>query len=233
MFKISRLARTVSLGLILLGLIFFHPPYVRAADNGPGREESYTGYDSIVNELKANSDDVPAPRVRENLDWEDVAIHAGVAIAGSYVSVSSPQRISGAGLLKGLELDFGMNLFSRVLRAEGAFSNYAQEELDSSLKADLKQFELRLIYLPRLRDGMTVRFGGGIAARYMNLESRVDGKWVNAEATTPSSLLLTGLEQRVSKNISFGPELSYRSTLVSDTFDKSSWDASFRLNATF
>ena len=214
--------------IVLFGSISFFSTFVWAADEG-----SFTGYEAIVSELKASVDETPTVVPTEDLDWEDVAIHAGVALAGSWVAVTSPQRVGGSGLLKGIEINFGMNLFTRRLRAEGAFSNYAQEELDPNLKADLKEFELRLVYLPYAQDGMTLRFGTGLAARYMNLESRTNAHWTNFQATTPSSLFLAGFERKISKSITFGPEVSYRSAVVADTFDKSSWDASFRLNATF
>jgi hypothetical protein len=197
-------------------------------------DSSYTNYDAIVNELKASIDDSPAPpHPREDFDWAEVALHGGVGLATSYVSLTSPNGNAGVGLLKGVEFNFGMNLFSRQIRAEGAFSSYAQEELDSNLKADLKEFEIRLVYLPTIADKTVMRLGLGLAARYMSLDSRIGSTWTDYEASTPSSLILLGFERKVSSNITLGPDVSYRSAIVGDTFDKSAWDASFRLNATF
>jgi len=197
-------------------------------------DSSYTNYDAIVNELKASVDDRPAPPPPpEDFDWQEVALHGGVGIATSLVSLTSPNGVAATGLLKGVEVNFGMNLFSRQVRAEGAFSSYAQEDLDPNLKADLKEFELRLIYLPAIQDKTVLRLGLGLAARYMNIESRVSGNWTDYQASTPSSLFLIGFEHKITNSITLGPDVSYRSAIVSDTFDKSAWDASFRLNATF
>lgn len=202
---------------------------VLADDDG-----SYTNYDAIVNELKASISDTPAPpKLNEDFNWDDVALHADVGFTTSYVNVKSPNGTSGTGLLKGIQLGFGMNIFTKEVRAEGVFSSYAQEELDNNLKADLKEFELRAIYLPELDKQNVLRLGLGLAARYMNTDSRVNDQWTNYQASTPSSVILVGFERKVSNSVSFGPDLSYRSAITSDTFDKSAWDASFRLNATF
>lgn len=196
-------------------------------------DESYTNYDSIVNELKSSTDDkMPTPPT-DDFDWQEVALHGGIAFATSWVSLTSPDGVAASGLLKGVEVNFGMNLFTRKLRAEGAFSSFAEEQLEHNLKADLREFELRLVYLPQIQDDTTVRFGLGLAARYMSVDSQTSGQWANHQASTPSSLFLIGFERKISPSIALGPDVSYRSALVSDTFDKSAWDASFHLNATF
>jgi hypothetical protein len=204
------------------------PTYVWAED-----QDSFANYDSIVNELKASTEDAPVVRPQDDFNWEDVAIHGGIAIATSWVSLTSPDGVAGSGLLKGVEFNFGINLFTRSLRAEGAFANYAQEELDHNLKADLKEFELRLIYLPVIQENTVLRTGFGLAARYMSVDSYAGGRWAPYQASTPTSIFLVGFERKISPLISIGPDLSYRSAIVSDTYDKSAWDASFRLNATF
>jgi hypothetical protein len=217
--------------LWMLATLFLFSTNVLAAAE---EDKSYTNYDSIVNELKASIDDTPqAPPLQEDFDWQEVALHGGLGFATSYVSINAPNGTAGTGLLKGIVFNFGMNLFTRSIRAEGAFSSYAQEELDNNLKADLKEFELRVVYLPKLQQNTYMRLGLGLAARYMSLDSRVNDQWQNYQASTPSSVLLLGFEQKVSSTISFGPDISYRSALESDTFDKSAWNASFRLNATF
>jgi hypothetical protein len=196
-------------------------------------EASFSNYDSIVNELKASSTDEKPQTSADDAEWDDVAIHGGLGLATSYVSPTAPSGVSGAGFLTGVEFNFGINLFTRLLRAEGAFSNFTQSELNSGIKADLKEFELRLIYTPETKDGILLRFGAGLAARYMSIDSYNGGNWTNAQSSTPSSLFLVGFEKKLTKSLAIGPDVSYRSTLVGDTFDRSAWDASLRLNATF
>jgi hypothetical protein len=200
------------------------------ADN----DDSFVSYDAIVDELRASADkpDRPEPTTHE-LNWEDVSLHAGVALNTSLVSFHLPDGVAGSGLFKGLQLIAGMNLFSRKLRAEGAYTMFQHEELDQNMKGDLKEVDLRLVYLPASSKDMTIRVGAGLAARYMDVKTIGARADTTYSAATPSSLLLVGLERRLTPAIAVGPDLSYRSSLVANTFDKSSWDASFRLNATF
>ena len=215
--------------LVCLSLIFISTNVLAADDEG-----SYSNYDSIVNELKTSIDDHPAPaQAPDDFDWQEVALHGGLGFTTSYVSLNAPNGAVGTGLLKGAEFNFGMNLFTRLARVEGVFASFAQAELDNDLKADLKEFELRFVYLPAMQEGTTLRFGLGLAARYINMDSRSGGVWQNYQASTPTSSVLIGFERKITSNITVGPDLAYRSALVSDTFDKSAWNASFRLNATF
>ncbi len=195
-------------------------------------DDSYKEYDSIVNELKASADE-PMPLATTDTDWDAVAMHGALGISTSLVSITAPDGTTGSGLMKGVQFGGGVNLFSRKIRAEAAFTNFAQENLDRDIKADLKEFEVRAIFLPVVSDTTTIRIGAGVAARYMDVRSYSQHQWTTYTASTPSSLFLLGMEKKVSKSMTLGPDLSYRSTLVTNTYDKSSWDASFRLNATF
>lgn len=189
-------------------------------------DESYKGFDSIVSELRASSEE---PVVADNSEWEEVALHAGAGIVTSYINITSPDGESGAGIMKGLEVHFGANLFSKRARAEMLFRNYAAETLTSMLSADLREFELRFVYLPVLRDKMRMRLGGGFSARYMDLDSRGQGY----SRSTPATSLLVGFDRRITPTVTIGPDVSYRSAIISETFDKMAWDASLNLNATF
>lgn len=194
-------------------------------------DESFVTYDSIVSELKATAEE-PEP-VRDDLNWEEVAIHGGVGFATSFMTVQSPEGVEGSGVLKGFAAHIGANLFSRKARAELTFRNYAQESLASDLDVNLREFELALIFLPVLTAKTKLRMGGGLAARFMDLSVRSGTGWISRESSTPGSSLRLGFEHKLSNQISIGPDLAYRSTMNTETFDKSAWDASFRLNATF
>jgi len=200
--------------------------YVWADEDG-----SFTNYEAIVNELKASAEEKPMPTHTE-VNWQDVALHGGLAFATSFMDVSSPSGTAGAGLLKGVEVSLGMNLYSEKFRGEAAFTMYGQDGLQNGLKADLHEFEARALYLPSLNDKTTVRLGLGLAARYLDLQDTSHGS-ATYDATTPVSVLIVGFERKIAPSLTLGPDLSYRSALVSDSFDKTAWNASFRLNATF
>lgn len=196
-------------------------------------EDSYSNYDQIVSELRSSADEKPVTAPRDDFSWEEVAIHGGIGFTSSFSSVSTPNGASSSGLLKGVTVNFGTNLFTRRLRAEGAFSSYAQEGFDQNMKAQLKEFELRMLFLPSLNDKTTLRFGLGLAARYLTIDAENSGVWENYQSSTPSSMALIGFERKISPAVAIGPDFSYRSALISDTIDKSAFNASFRLNATF
>jgi hypothetical protein len=220
------------LGMLLSVSTIVWTSEVQASDE----DSSYSNYDAIVSELKASMEETaPVPRKTAGieLEWEDIALHGDLGFATSWVAVTSPNGVAGNGLMKGVQFGFGMNLFTRKVRAEGAFSNFSSESLSPNLKADLKAFELRMIYLPAIAHKMTMRFGLGLAARYLNLETNTGGPASVYQASTPSSVLLIGFERKINSTFALGPDISYRSAIVGDTYDKSSWDASFRLNATF
>ena len=215
--------------LYILVLFLFLPALVLADE-----DSSYTGYDSIVSELRASADERPRALPADDFNWEEVAIHGGIGLATSWASVATPNGVVGSGLMKGITVNFGTNLFTRKLRAEGAFSSYAQEGFSSNMKSSLKEFELRLMYMAAMNAKTSLRFGLGLAARYLTIDSAAQtGRWENYQSSTPSSVAMIGFERKITPTVAVGPDLSYRSALIAETLDKSAWNASFRLNATF
>ncbi len=207
---------------LLLAAIVFTATNVWAQD-----EESFTNYEAIVNELKASADYEP-PRTEPDLNWDEVALQGGMSIVTSFVNINAPGSGSGSGMLKGFEAHAGANLFTRQVRGEIAFRTFAPEDLSGGLHVNLRELETRLIFLPVLADKMLLRMGFGFTARYMDL----DAKTFHGSETTPASALILGFEHKLSRAVSVGPDIAYRSAL-SDTFDKSAWDAAIRLNASF
>ena len=198
---------------------------VRADEDG-----SYTNFDAIVSELKADAEDTTQP-VRDDLNWDEVALSGGMALAGSFVSITAPNGATGGGMLKGFEVFTGANLFSKKARAELGFRSFAPEDF-GKVHVDLRELEARLMFLPVLRDRLTMRMGMGLTMRYMDIDGRAGGVSEHAEASTPATALILGLEHKLSRAVSVGPDVAYRSAL-NDSFDKSAWDAAIRLNATF
>jgi hypothetical protein len=208
--------------ILVLSLGLAYATNVAAAEDG-----SYQNYDAIVSELKASADEPLPPRV--DTRWDDVALHGGFGFATALVNVYAPEGIGAHGILKGFEAHCGMNLFSTRVRAEGTFRNFSDESINAGLRVDLREFELALIFLPNLNAGNALRMGAGLTARNMTLSSAT----FSHQTTTPDSSVILGFEHKISKQVSLGPDFAYRSALIGDTFDRYSWDAAFRLNATF
>ena len=192
-------------------------------------DDSYTNYDAIVSDLRLNADTALAPPVREELDWDEVAISGGLSLAGSFANFEVPGRGAAAGMLKGFEAHIGFNLFSKVARAEAAFSNYGQETLASNLVGDMREYEGRLVFLPYLQDNLLLRMGASLSMRSMSLHSTE----LNIQDTQAYYSLLLGCERKVSRNVSFGPDIAYHAPFDALSVARSSWDTSLRLNATF
>ncbi len=195
-------------------------------------DDSYAGYDAIINDLKSSADSLDRP-ISTEVNWDDVALHGGLSAALSYIRVESPSGSVQAGLLKGFEAHLGMNLFSRRSRAEFVLRNFAPEAISSQLQVNLNEFETRLVFLPIIRDQILLRMGAGLAFRRIDVEIRGNSSAGQVDQTHTATNVLIGLEKKVAQEVSLGPDISYRSPITSTAIEKSSWDASFRLNATF
>ena len=205
---------------------------VAAVLTGPAHAndgDSFANYDSIVSELKADAETTPVVKL-EPMDWDSVALHGSLGLAGSLISVPNQRRgTSSPGFLKGFEAAIGSNTFSSQARAELAFRNFANERVAAGLDAEMREFEARMIFLPKLQDDVRLRMGFGLTQRLLNFAS--DGDKGDRSGTYYT--LLIGAERSVAKAISVGPDLAYRDSMSRASGRKSSWDASFRLNATF
>jgi len=192
-------------------------------------DDSYSNYDSIVSELRDTAE--RAGRVQEPVDWDAVALHGAMAVTGSYISVAVPEKgLSGEGLLKGFELQAGFNLFSRLARGEVLFRNFNQDTLSNNLQASFHEFEGRIVFLPVLADRTLLRMGGGLSLR--SIDVRSTEVYRDHELRSYYSLLV-GFEKKIAKTISVGPDFTRHASMDTSSVNKSSWDASFRLNATF
>ena len=203
------------------------------AANEEDDDNNEVSFDSIVSELKTSTEDIK-PVQDFNDPWEQIGVYGGLGLAANYLDLQIPGATRTSGILKGLQAHFGIDLFTKYLRAEGAFRAFAQDSIDSNVHASLKEFELRTVLLPAPYAKNTLRLGLGLSARYLDVASRntLNG-WRNQSTSTPASVLSMGVERKISKNFSVGPDLSYRSALIEDTFDKSSWDFCLKMDANF
>jgi hypothetical protein len=200
---------------VSLCLALFSATNVLALD-----DESFTSYESIVNDLRATADTTEPP-TQIQTDWEEVALHGGLAAALSFVRVQSPlDGVVGSGLMKGFEGHVGFNLFTRASRGELLFRNFSPETLSRDMQVDMNEFELRIVFLPVLRDRLLLRMGTGLSLRHINVESR-DQSGVLTQSHVASSILV-GLERKIAREVSVGPDISYRTPIRSGAVEKSS-----------
>lgn len=214
-------------GVLILALSMGFSTMVWAED-----DEEYSNYENIVSELKADTKNIVVNEIQD--PWEQISIYGGLGLVTSFVSVNLPatgNQING--LLKGIEGHFGIDLFTKTLRAEGAFRAYAQEAMSQRTQASLKEFELRGVFVPAPYQKNIFRLGLGVAARYLDVKSQsalASESYTNA---TPTALVMMGLERKVSRNVFVGPDLTYHSSLVDDSIEKYSWNLALKMNASF
>jgi hypothetical protein len=185
--------------------------------------EEEIGYDTLVKELsrsEMNSD---------NSDLlADVEIHLGAAVSSSLATIVTKDNSTIYAAQRGVQATFGIDLFSRHWLAEGSFINYIDRRYDD-YDVRLKEFDFKVVYRTRLDGSIGMRLGGGLAARYLTLETP-NGSDVH---TTPFSVLTGGLETYVIRNFSLGVEVAARNTMTYETPDQSALDLSLRFDGHF
>ncbi len=216
----------------LLFLVFAFSSFSVYAANSYDSDESGLGYDAIVGELEKL--DVPVPTATESDDpFELAKIHVGFAMLSSYANFQMAAGKGESGLLTGFELSFGIDLFSPNWMALGSIRSYSSEKLGESLRAKLQEFDLKFLYKNYLSRRVQGVFGLGISARYLDLKTEVLGVTQTTKYTTPASVVSAGFMARMGKQISVGPEFSYRSAMINETADRNAFDGMLKLDAQF
>ena len=196
-------------------------------------EEDVVGYDTIIRDLGREIAPAPvatrarSPRTRD--PFESIWIHGGIGVAtlmqdldfGDGQNIYLGQR--------GVQAALGIDLFSPNWMAEGTVRNF-NEHADARASILLKEFELKILFKDKFSRQLGYHLGGGLAARYMTIRHVTYG---TLEYTTPSSVASLGMDLFLSDRISLGAEMSARNTLISETIDRVSYDATLRLDTHF
>ena len=211
----------ISVSALLVSLSCLATTNVWAQD-----DESYTNYESIVNELKASAEENPEPE-QPDLNWDEVSLHGGMAFVTDFYDIEAGRGAT-QGVLKGFEAHAGANLFTRKVRAEIAFRNFVPENYSTLVNLSLRELQARMIFLAPMTEDIFLRMGFGLSARYMDLDL---GDFHGSETIHTGNLIL-GAEYKVARAVSLGWDMAYHSAFTR-TFDKSGWNSAIRLNATF
>ena len=187
--------------------------------------EQFIGYDSIVEEL--NSSKTQSKNYKD--PFQNVLIHSGVGFALALASLDR-QGKTFQGILQGVEINMGIDLFSKVWMAEGSFRTLGDSSFKENIDIKLTEFDLKFVYRSYVSRLMKMRFDFGLAARYLDFSNKTDSE---ENYTTPSSIASLGLEANISNNITFGAVVSYRSAITEDTIDSSSINTAVRLDTHF
>lgn len=212
--------------IVTLGLFTTDP--ARGAMN---EESDLLGYDSIVNQLNRESDRSTVSRARLSAAsapdaLDSIWFHGGVGIS-TYMETLNLEN--GSSLFigqKGISVSGGIDLFSPNWIAEGTIRNFGETE-DSPTHVGLKEFDLKVFFHDQFSRRIGFHVGGGLSARYMTI--RRTGQSI-LEYTTPTSIAAVGLDYFFSDRISVGIEGAARNSMITETIDRDSYDATLRVD---
>lgn len=191
-------------------------------------DESYSGYESIIKELSASHYSHVNQTAKPN---EVIRFHAGVGMITSRLSLDLPSGLPDATTLRGYEARFGIDLFSPNWIAETAVRTFDPEPILNT-QLSLREFDLLIVYNNEIGRPLHFNIGGGISARYLDLQGQIAND-IAPSNTTPASILTAGISARFTPQISMGAQVSLRSPIVQETIDRGSLDGSIRLSGRF
>jgi hypothetical protein len=186
------------------------------------------GYEQILKELSGTQQNTTRGSARAAEDpFANIMIHGGIGMVSTFGQAHVPDgTIQYSG--HGIQATLGIDLFSPNWLAEFSARSFARSEYENAQMA-LREFDTKFLYRDLVSKGIGFRFGAGVAARYMT----VDMAGTHTEFTTPASIIGGGLDLNFSKNVSAGLDVSSRNSLVAETGDRSSVDATLRMDAHF
>lgn len=191
--------------------------------------DNFWNYDEIVRELSL-SERTSAAAARQDFTQAPVRIHGSVGFVAGRLNLAPPTGLSRSQSLQGAEVVLGIDLFSEQWIAEGAVRSFESEPYTST-NLSLREFDLRIVHQTPILNRIDIRWGAGMAARYLNFSQALPQ--LRSEYSTPASLFILGLRGEVNQVIALSLDASLRSRMVDDTIDKGSFDAALRLTGSF
>ena len=222
------------INILLFALLLICSPKVYSMDDE-------VGYDQILKELSRSRTNYRSSQTND--PFEFVKFLFGVNAVNSSINLGFLDGDRTSGFYSGVEANFGIDLLSPYWKAEGSVRTFQDKNLDQ-VTIGLKEFDLKLVHTSYISKNFTVSKGIGLAARYLNVKRSIVSKasledgvdeltLTDTDYVTPSSLFFVGLHAWLNKNISVGTELSYRTTMVTETVDQNSLDLSVRIDTRF
>jgi hypothetical protein len=185
-----------------------------------------SGYDEIVEDLTSRRG-TASTRLQNSDFFSDVKIYLG---AGWVNSFFQPANSDTKDLIwhSGVMLTLGIDLLSRHWIAEGSIKNYGSTSLNGN-EYSLKDFDLKLIHQAKPWAAVRSRWGVGLGGRFLE-HKNLEG---SHSYSTPYATASVGLMGLLSDHIQLGGEVGARTSLVSETIDRFSFDAAIKLDTFF
>lgn len=212
--------KTLSLSLCLSLALSLTSHLAKAAD---GFEE--LTYDDLVQELNMSRTKI---KKASDPQPEPIQFHLGIG----WITSNNLIDIEGYETnkpLNGFQLALGIDLTTQF-QSEFNFRNYGESKSANESRS-MRELEARALFHDLHVKNVGYRFGGGLGQRNFQLSDSASGLRIND--STPFFLLFGGVETKLSKQVSLGAELGWRTALITQTVDKNSLDATLRLDTHF
>ncbi len=205
----------------LFSLLMLASTLVQAA------EYEEVSYEDLVNQINKRKSTV-IRNANDPLDQN--LLHAGFGLISSAHTLNTSRGRADTRYQTGFQLTLGIDLFSPQWSAETALRNFGQTSSGSETWS-LREFDLKLMNRDMLSASAGYRVGAGLGNRYLKLEDPLAQLSVNDN--TPTAVFFGGLDIFLKKNLSLGIESGLRTSMVTDTTDKNSFDLTVRLDTYF
>ncbi len=229
------------LAFAALTLTLFSGPLVQATGTVSGAvDDDEIAYEEIVKDLSkdvskeqrraAAADNTSRASARKSgpqTSLDDVMIHGGVGFTQMFGTVNHGGHRTHISQ-RGIQATLGIDLFSENWLAEGSARNFSSYDYGNTNVA-LKEFDLKVVYHNKFAPKLGFKFGGGMAARYLQISNSGGSN----DYTTPASVFTGGVELLAARNLTLAGEVSARTALISETVDKKSYDMTLRIDANF
>ncbi len=192
-------------------------------------DEEGLDYDTLIRKL-SRSDETEA--LVETDPFDNVKMHMGVGFTNSIFTINHTNGDKTYGAQRGVQIGLGIDLFSKYWLAEGMFRNFGDSKYENA-NISMKELDLKVLYQSRFAPGWTFRTGGGLAARYMNINYFGKNGAYSQQYQTPASVIQGGLLTYLTNGLSIGADASLRNTLIEDTPDRTAFDFTLRLDGHF
>jgi hypothetical protein len=215
--------------LIVLALLTLASPCLVLA------QEDVEDFDTIVRKLSGANKITTSVKVESDNPLDMSEIHVGAGIANEFSNVTTVNGRRVPSNQKGFQAALGIDLFSPYWLAEGTVRSFS-DQTSPDVRTGLREFDLKVLHKARVTDLFRYRLGGGLAARYLNIQEKQEGAPAmgpRIEYVTPASILTAGLEARFNSWLSVGTDVAYRSAMIADTIDQNSFDFVVRVDAHF
>jgi hypothetical protein len=191
-------------------------------------DDTYSSYDDIVRDLSTSTSYQTSTATNKE---ELIRFHTSFGLITNYIGLNLPKGLPNSASLSGYEFRLGIDLFSQNWISYGTIRSYDPENFRSG-QIEMKEFDLMVVYNDAIRGSFRYSIGGGMTSRYLDFIGTFSERF-NRKNSTPASVILLGLDSKISRPLSAGLTMTYRSPLISETIDNGGWDGNVHLSAQF